>query len=215
VIGPASQCRWREPTGSSECRISRGSQSRRRASSAAVAGQPGAARRVAELGVDGPSAGGEVGDLLPATGAGPGQRRKVAGVAAGEVAGRALGGAEQRSWPGAGADPVLLADHAGYVLAEPVVAGGRDGVPPMAGHAGGGGQPEQVRIGHLVPGAGIGGECEAVSEGRLAARLATVGERLQADAPHMERPGADLIAFYLSADRLPAARQWSRKHAHT
>ena len=28
-------------------------------------------------------------------------------------------------------------------------------------------------------------------------------------------PGDDLIAFYLSPDRLPADRQWSRKHAHT
>ena len=27
--------------------------------------------------------------------------------------------------------------------------------------------------------------------------------------------GADLIAFYLSPDRLPVQRQWSRKHAHT
>jgi integrase len=27
--------------------------------------------------------------------------------------------------------------------------------------------------------------------------------------------GADLIAFYLSADRLPVQRQWSRKHAYT
>jgi len=33
-----------------------------------VAGQPGAARRVAELGVDQPSAGGQVGELLPAAG---------------------------------------------------------------------------------------------------------------------------------------------------
>jgi len=94
-----------------------------------VAGQPGAARRVAELGVDGPSAGGQVGDLLPAAGAGPGQRRKAADVAAGQVTGRALRSAEQRSRPGAGADPVLLADHAGYVLAGPVVTGGRGGVP--------------------------------------------------------------------------------------
>jgi hypothetical protein len=31
----------------------------------------------------------------------------------------------------------------------------------------------------------------------------------------MERPGADLIAWYLSPDRLPGERQWSRKHAHT
>jgi len=42
-----------------------------------VAGQPGAAGRVAELGVEGPAAGGQVGDLLPAAGAGPGQRRGV------------------------------------------------------------------------------------------------------------------------------------------
>jgi hypothetical protein len=27
--------------------------------------------------------------------------------------------------------------------------------------------------------------------------------------------GADLIAFYLSPDRLPVQGQWSRKHAHT
>jgi len=31
----------------------------------------------------------------------------------------------------------------------------------------------------------------------------------------MERPGADLIAYYLSPDRLPADKRWSRKHAHT
>jgi hypothetical protein len=27
--------------------------------------------------------------------------------------------------------------------------------------------------------------------------------------------GGDLTALYLSADRLPVQRQWSRKHAHT
>ena len=39
--------------------------------------------------------------------------------------------------------------------------------------------------------------------------------RLAADAPNMERPGADLIAYYLDPDRLPADGRWSRKHAHT
>ena len=56
---------------------------------------------------------------------------------------------------------------------------------------------------------------EAVTEARLAVKLEKVVERLTADAPNMERPGTDLIAFYLSPDRLPADRQWSRKHAHT
>ena len=58
-------------------------------------------------------------------------------------------------------------------------------------------------------------QCEAVTEDKLAARLAKVAERLQADAPDLERPGADLIAWYLSPDRHPAARPWSRKHADT
>jgi hypothetical protein len=40
-------------------------------------------------------------------------------------------------------------------------------------------------------------QCEAVSQERLAARLEKVTERLAADAPDMERPGADLIAHYL------------------
>jgi hypothetical protein len=57
--------------------------------------------------------------------------------------------------------------------------------------------------------------CEAVTEAKLAARLAKITERLDADAPGMERPGADLIAWYLPPDRLPADEQWSRKHAHT
>jgi len=54
-----------------------------------------------------------------------------------------------------------------------------------------------------------------VTEDRLAARLEKVAERLAADAPNLERPGADLIAYYLSPDRLPVRAQWSRKHAHT
>jgi hypothetical protein len=58
-------------------------------------------------------------------------------------------------------------------------------------------------------------QCESVSEDGLARRLEPVIERLTADAPNLERPGADLVAFYLCPDRLPAAGQWSRKHAHT
>lgn len=57
--------------------------------------------------------------------------------------------------------------------------------------------------------------CEAITEEKLAAKLAKVTERLEADAPGMERSGEDLIAWYLSPDRLPADEQWSRKHAHT
>ncbi len=40
-------------------------------------------------------------------------------------------------------------------------------------------------------------QCEAVAEEKLAAKLAKVTERLTADAPNMERPGADLIAYGL------------------
>ena len=58
-------------------------------------------------------------------------------------------------------------------------------------------------------------QCEAVSGERLAARVEQVTERLAADAPNMERTGADLIGHYLDPDRLPADRRWSRKHAHT
>jgi hypothetical protein len=55
-------------------------------------------------------------------------------------------------------------------------------------------------------------QCEAVSESRLAQKLAKVSERLAADAPNMERPGADLIAHYLSPDRHQPA---SPGHAST
>jgi integrase len=58
-------------------------------------------------------------------------------------------------------------------------------------------------------------QCEAITETRLAARLAKVRERLAADAPNMEQPGADLIAHYLSPGRHPAGKPWSRKHADT
>jgi hypothetical protein len=58
-------------------------------------------------------------------------------------------------------------------------------------------------------------QCEAGTEEKLAARLEKVKERLEADAPNMKRPGADLIAWYLDPDRLPVDERWSRKHAHT
>jgi integrase len=58
-------------------------------------------------------------------------------------------------------------------------------------------------------------QCEAVTEEKLAARLEKVTERLTADAPNMERPGTDLIAYYLSPDRHPARKPWSPKHADT
>ena len=47
-------------------------------------------------------------------------------------------------------------------------------------------------------------QCEGTTEARLAVKLEKVVERLTAGAPNMEAPGADLIAFYLSPDRLPA-----------
>lgn len=58
-------------------------------------------------------------------------------------------------------------------------------------------------------------QCEASTEEKLAAKLEKVTERLQADAPNMKRPGADLIAWYLNPDRLPVDDRWSRKHADT
>jgi integrase len=58
-------------------------------------------------------------------------------------------------------------------------------------------------------------QCEAPSEEKLAPKLVKITERLQADAPNMRRPGADLIAHYLDPDRLPVKDRWSRKHADT
>jgi integrase len=58
-------------------------------------------------------------------------------------------------------------------------------------------------------------QCEAATEEKLAVRLEKVTERLQADAPNMRRPGADLIAHYLDPDRLPTRDRWSCKHADT
>jgi hypothetical protein len=58
-------------------------------------------------------------------------------------------------------------------------------------------------------------QCEAPTEEKLAGKLEKVSERLAADAPNVTRTGADLIAWYLNPDRLPAERRWSRKHADT
>ncbi len=58
-------------------------------------------------------------------------------------------------------------------------------------------------------------QCEAATEGKLAAKLEKVKVRLEADAPKMRQPGAALIACYLDPDRLPVSERWSRKHAHT
>ena len=56
---------------------------------------------------------------------------------------------------------------------------------------------------------------QGATEAKLAAKLEKVRERLSAGALNMERPGADLIAYYLDPDRLPVNERWSRKHAHT
>jgi integrase len=58
-------------------------------------------------------------------------------------------------------------------------------------------------------------QCQAVTEDRLAGKLEKVTARLAADAPNTERPGADLIAYYLSPARHPPGRGWSRKHTDT
>ena len=53
---------------------------------------------------------------------------------------------------------------------------------------------------------------QGATEAKLAAKLQKVRERLSADAANIERPGADLIAYYLDPDRLPVDERWSRKH---
>src|SRR5260221_5208730 len=58
-------------------------------------------------------------------------------------------------------------------------------------------------------------QCQSVTEAGLAARLEKVSVRLAAAAPGLERPGADLIAYYLSPGRHAASAPWSRKHADT
>jgi hypothetical protein len=58
-------------------------------------------------------------------------------------------------------------------------------------------------------------QCQSVSQQGLAVRLEKVTERLAADAPNMLRSGSELIGYYLSDDRRPAERAWSRRHADT
>ena len=58
-------------------------------------------------------------------------------------------------------------------------------------------------------------QCQSATEDGLAARIEKVAARLAADAPGLELPGADLIGYYLSPGRHPAAAPWSRKHADT
>jgi integrase len=62
---------------------------------------------------------------------------------------------------------------------------------------------------------GSRGQCQSVSQQGLAARLEKVTERLAADALNMLRSGSELIGYYLSDDRRPAERAWSRRHADT
>jgi hypothetical protein len=56
---------------------------------------------------------------------------------------------------------------------------------------------------------------QGATEAKLAAKMEKVRERLSAGAANAERPGKDLIAYYLDPDRLPVEDRWSRKHAHT
>jgi integrase len=58
-------------------------------------------------------------------------------------------------------------------------------------------------------------QCQAATEDRLAARVEKICARLAADAPGLEQPGSELIAFYLSPDRQRAGEGWSRKHGDT
>lgn len=48
-------------------------------------------------------------------------------------------------------------------------------------------------------------QCASVSEDKLAAKLEKVRQRLSTGASNMIRPGAGMIAWYLSPDRLPVA----------
>ena len=58
-------------------------------------------------------------------------------------------------------------------------------------------------------------QCEGATEDKLAGKLEKVIERLAAVAPNMTKPGAQLISWYLTPDRLLVARRWSRRHADT
>jgi integrase len=58
-------------------------------------------------------------------------------------------------------------------------------------------------------------QCEASGEDRMAAKLRRVTERLASGASRLEQPGSALIDFYLSQERFPEDRKWSRKHLAT
>ena len=55
-------------------------------------------------------------------------------------------------------------------------------------------------------------DCQNCTEAGLAARLEKVAVRLAADAPGLEKPGADLIAYYLSRT---GSQPGGRGHAST
>jgi hypothetical protein len=61
--------------------------------------------------------------------------------------------------------------------------------------------PHNWRAGPSGWGTGSGATCEAVTEEKLAVKLAKVAERLDAGAPNTELPGPDLIAYYLSPEK--------------
>ena len=56
---------------------------------------------------------------------------------------------------------------------------------------------------------------QAVTEEGMAAKVERVRERLATGAERLGLPGSALIEHYLSPDRHPVGRQWSRKHADT
>jgi hypothetical protein len=58
-------------------------------------------------------------------------------------------------------------------------------------------------------------QCQSSTEAGLAERVEKITARLAADDPGLEAAGTELIAYYLSPDRHPAGRAWSRKHADT
>lgn len=55
-------------------------------------------------------------------------------------------------------------------------------------------------------------QCESVSKEAFAEKVEKARQRLATGASNMTRPGADLIAYYLSPVRLPVAKRWSRRH---
>ena len=90
---------------------------------------------------------------------------------------------------------------------------GRDGDPE--GHHGVPGPRGRGPLAGVWYEDGVRRQCQAASEERLTAALEKVAVRLTADAPNLQRPGADLITWYLLARRRPADQAWSRKHADT